>query len=225
MMLQQENDKVDNNDIIIINEQHQHRQHDAHVPQQDNANCNAVVVENLLDKEEHNNGKEYITREEQQEAIIVECLSLPVEETAAANHRPQRNGDGLVELIKKKQFDNKAQTLVYLYATHLTGYHRDLSYHCKLRISEAACTIIAYDYGYKSVIGKHSIKNWIEKIEDSVNYSSAKNVFQSKHKGKTSYMDRITLVYPTYLHNLWRQATNLLGDNATFEDLAHAMNL
>ncbi len=66
-----------------------------------------VVVENLVQEEENNNELEYITREKQQEAIIVESLSLPVEETAAANHRPQRNGEGLVELIKRKQFDNQ----------------------------------------------------------------------------------------------------------------------
>jgi hypothetical protein len=105
------------------------------------------------------------------------------------------------------------------------GYHRDLSYQCKLQIGEAACTIVAYDNGYKGVVGKYSIINWIEKIEDSVNYNSAKSVFQSRHKGKTRYTDRITEVYPTYLHNLWRQVTTLLGDKATFEELARAMNL
>jgi hypothetical protein len=98
-------------------------------------------------------GLEYITREEQQEAIIVECLSLPVVETAAANHCPQRNGEGLVELIKRKQFDNQARTLVCLYATHLMGYHRDLSYRCMLWIGKAACTVVAYDYGYKRSLG------------------------------------------------------------------------
>ncbi len=100
-----------------------------------------------------------------------------------------------------------------------------MGYHHKLRIGEAACTVVAYDYGYKSVVGKYSRQNWIERIEDSVNYSSAKNEFQSKHKGKTSYTGRIPMIYPTYLHNLGRQATTLLGDNATFEELARAMNL
>ncbi len=40
---------------------------------------------------------------------MVEGLSLPVEETAAANHCPQRDGEGwLIQLIKRKQFDNES---------------------------------------------------------------------------------------------------------------------
>ena len=69
------------------------------------------------------------------------------------------------------------------------------------------------------------LEEWLKKIEDSFSFSSAKNVFRSKHKGKTSYTDRITAVYPTYLHDLWRHATTLLGDNATFEEIAIQMNL
>jgi hypothetical protein len=65
----------------------------------------------------------------------------------------------------------------------------------------------------------------VKEVEDLFSFSSAKNVFRSKHKGKTSYMDRITAFYPTFLHDLWQHATSLLGDNATFEELAHQMNL
>ncbi len=42
--------------------------------------------------------------------------------------------------------------------------------------------------------------------------------------GRTAYTDLITAEHPTYLHELFRQATNLLGDNASFEELAMAMN-
>jgi hypothetical protein len=105
------------------------------------------------------------------------------------------------------------------------GYRRDMLYRCKLRIAKAARTIVLYDLGYKKVTGKYALEEWLKKIEDSFSFSSAKNVFRSKHKGKTSYTDRITAVYPTYLHDLWRHATTLLGDNATFEEIAIQMNL
>ncbi len=43
--------------------------------------------------------------------------------------------------------------------------------------------------------------------------------------GKTSYADSITQQHNTYLHELFRMATNLVGDNATFVRLAQQMNL
>jgi hypothetical protein len=48
-----------------------------------------------------------------------------------------------------------------------------------------------------------------------------------KHKGRagTSYTDRITRAHPMYLHELYRQATSLLGDDATFEETAAMVNL
>jgi hypothetical protein len=79
--------------------------------------------------------------------------------------------------------------------------------------------------GYKKVTGKYVLEEWLKKIEDSFSFSSAKNVFRSKHKRKTSYIDCITAVYPAYLHNLWQHATTLLGDNATYAELTIPMNL
>jgi hypothetical protein len=37
-------------------------------------------------------------------------------------------------------------------------------------------------------------------------------------------MNQITLDHPTYLHEVWCYATNLLGDNATFSSIAELMN-
>jgi hypothetical protein len=83
---------------------------------------------------EEDNQQEYVVREEQQEAIILKALTLPVLETAAANQWPCRNRFGLVQLHDKKQFCNEATATAALYATHLMGYRRDMSCRCKLRI-------------------------------------------------------------------------------------------
>jgi hypothetical protein len=43
-------------------------------------------------------------------------------------------------------------------------------------------------------------------------------------QGEKGVMNQITLDHPTYLHELWHYATNLLGGNATFSSIAELMN-
>ena len=134
-----------------------------------------------------------------QEATIIYCLNLPVVQTAADNHCPNRNGDGVVTLNERSQFCKQARTTALLTATYLLGYNRNLSYRVKLRIARAACTLAAYDYGYKKVPGIYSFDNWLKKIETSVRHETTTRVFQNSHKGKTSLTDQITSEHPTYL--------------------------
>ncbi len=42
--------------------------------------------------------------------------------------------------------------------------------------------------------------------------------------GQTAYTDLITKEHSMYLHELFRQSTCLLGDNASFEEIVTAMN-
>jgi len=111
-------------------------------------------------------------------------------------------------------------------ATHTMGWHKDLSYWRKLRIAKAACNLFCYDLGYAKVTGERQLSAWIDKIDNSLSSSnSVRNVLKNKHKGKISYTDRITATHPEFLHNIWRYATTLLGQAATFPELAESMNL
>ncbi len=136
----------------------------------------------------------------------------------------RNGGEGVVSLHDKKQFTKEARYLSMLYATHMLGWHRDLFKREKERIALAACTIISYDLGYKRVTGKYSLDKWLNRVEDSVRYSSSNTIVDNRHKGKTSYTDRLTSNYPQYLHQLWQYATDLLGDTATFGEITQAMN-
>ena len=167
----------------------------------------------------------YLTLEEQQELKILEALDLPVHETSANGYRPARCGDGEIELHKRKEFTAAERNLVCLYATHLMGWKQDKSKRQKVRIAEAACMVVAYDLGYKKVKGMHAFQSWMEQIEKSFSFSSAKNTIKSNRKGRTSYTDQITADHPTYLHELYRHATDLVGTDATFEEIAWHMNL
>ncbi len=70
-------------------------------------------MEDVLEQEEEDDEgdeREFLTREEKQERLVEESLDLPVVETALIQQRPERNGDGNIELHKRKQFNSHKRT-------------------------------------------------------------------------------------------------------------------
>ncbi len=65
--------------------------------------------------------EQLLNKEEIQETTTLYCLNLPVVQMAANNHRPIRNGNGVVTLNKRSKFCKKARTTVLLTATYLKG--------------------------------------------------------------------------------------------------------
>ncbi len=126
---------------------------------------------------------------------------------------------------KRKQLNNHERALVALYATHLMGWQRNLTKRAKKRIVLAACTLACYDLGFEKVVGIHSLENWFKKIEESVRVTNARRAIKSGRAGRTAYTDHITAAHPNYLHEMFRTATQLVGDDATFDLLARTMNL
>jgi len=153
-------------------------------------------------------------------------MNLPVEATGRDGHRENRNLPGqVVKLHEIKQFTSEARALACLYATYLMGWNQERSKKEKLIIADAATTLVAYDLGYKRRIGKYGLEEWLKKIEASVLNTSANGIFHSKHKGMESQTKRVEAEHPTYLHSLYRRATMILGDAATFTEIASQMNL
>jgi hypothetical protein len=97
----------------------------------------------------------------------------------------------------------------------------------KEQIALAACSVVSYDLGFKKVVGKKSLEKWLQQIDNAVRHGNVRSAIRIKHKGRTGtgYTDRITQAHPTYLHEMFRQATRLLGDDATYEEIATTMNL
>ncbi len=131
---------------------------------------------------------------------------------------------GQVKLSNKKQFTQEARAVACLYATHLFGYRNDMTIREKKRIAAAACSLVSYDFGYKKVMGKYQLERWLERVGRSAFSDSALILIDNHHMGSTSYTDSITAQHPTHLHELYRSATNLLGDDATFARIVEQMN-
>lgn len=64
-----------------------------------------------------------------------------------------------------------------------------------------------------------------KQFKASVLNTSALNMLRSKHKGSTSQTNRVEAEHPTKRHQLYRRATSILGDDATFTEVASQMNL
>ncbi len=79
----------------------------------------------------------------------------------------------------------------------------------------AALTSVCYNR-YKSIIGSSQFETWFENIEKSTRLNDADDLLRSKYKGKTSYIEHITREHPTYLHQMFHQATLMLADAAKF---------
>ena len=83
---------------------------------------------------------------------------------------------------------------------------------------------MSYDLGYKKVLGKTRVDDWIRMIKQSAKMGK-KKVLASNHKGRqTSYVNTIDAIDPTYLKQLYQYATTRHGDTATYSDLANVMN-
>jgi hypothetical protein len=179
-----------------------------------------VVVEEEVIGIEHQ-----VDEEERQQHVINYAINLPVLNTALTGHREQRNQVGLVDLHDRKQFDDTARALACLYATYLMGWKENMPRRQKEQMALAACTLVCYDLGYKVITGKFGLATWIKQFKASVLNTSALNMFKSKHRGSTSHTNRVETQHPTYLHYLYRRATSIIGNDATFAEVASQMNL
>ncbi len=136
------------------------------------------------EEEEENNeedAREYSTIEEKQERLGEESLDIPVVKTALIQQRPERNGEGNIELHKWKQFNSHKRTVVAIYATHLMGWQPDSTKQAKVRNS-LAYTLASYDLGFEKVVGKYSLETLLNKMEESVSYNNARQTMREKRR-------------------------------------------
>jgi hypothetical protein len=177
----------------------------------------------IEDEEENNMDAMVMEIEEQQQNLINYALTLDV--IGTRDNRPKRNAPGVTSLHNRRQLNPDERALVCFHVVYLMGWKKEMTKARKLLLQEAALTVVCYDRGYKKVIGATQVDCWIKNIEESIGTSEVSNVLASKNKGKTSYTDVITAMHPTYLHDMWHQSTRILGDAATFQEIATQINL
>lgn len=154
------------------------------------------------------------------DALMNYALTLNVEGTL--NLRATRTGEGTMEIKKRRQADEIARKDIALTAC-LLGYNHPLrSWAEKEKIAQAASKLVSYDQGYKKVT--RSLHRWISNYTNALTSIGSQVALRSNNKGRKSYVSKIEARHPTYLHSLYRYATSVLGDGATFEEMAQIMN-
>jgi hypothetical protein len=231
--------EVNDNELALVieedlNELAHNEQHQADVPVRverdehhvDDHQNNHLIDEIVSEEEASDNkeGDEYqLTPQEQ---LINYALTVDVEGTAAHGFRLAQSGQDAVILNDKKQLDGHSRMLIVVYAINSMDYKNPMHSNTTRRtIALAAATLMSYDKGYKKVLGKTRLEEWIKQLEQSARVSGCIRGLNSKHKGKqTCYIDSTNAVDETYLKRLYRYASSLHGDVATFKELADAMN-
>jgi len=79
--------------------------------------------------------------------------------------------------------------------------------------------------GTKMVLGKTQFHSWLKEFKESLKIAGVTcHVLNSKYKGSTSYADEIKAHNLTYLFYLYHYGMKILGDSATFNEIASAMS-
>jgi hypothetical protein len=69
------------------------------------------------------------------------------------------------------------------------------------------------------------LDKWLNDERESVVVNTTAGLSKNKNKGKISQTTAIKAEYLTYLHQLYWRSTAILGDDATFSEVASQMNL
>jgi hypothetical protein len=118
---------------------------------------------------------------------------------------------------ERKQFGSSERSTAAIIAANLLGWQTQL----------APCSLVLHDVGFQCVVGNKSIDNWLKQIESAVSNGNVRNAIKTKHNGRigTGYTYCISCSHPTYLHEMFQHSRTLLGDNATYKEIAGLMNL
>jgi len=75
------------------------------------------------------------------------------------------------------------------------------------------------------VLGKTQVHVWLKDIKERIHTAGiTDDMLNSKHKGSKSYTDQIEQQFPMYLYELYHYSAKILGDSATFDEIASAMS-
>ena len=88
-----------------------------------------------------------------------------------------------------------------------------------------ASTVVFYDHGDLAVRGVMVLDRlWRRRLTLAHVTGDDTDPLKVKHKGSTSYTDKLEKKHPGYIHELFRRAQRELGNQATFRELANEMN-
>ena len=102
------------------------------------------------------------------------------------------------------------------------------TFRMKTIIAKAACSQVAYDYGFKNSFETSQLPAWEKNInstiEGNTDLGSNLNPLSSDHSGSQKYADYIEHIHPNYIRELFRDTQNIKGGKVSYEELIVTMN-
>ena len=117
-----------------------------------------------------------------------------------------------------------AKYLIFLLANRVMAWSK-LERKDRKQVLVYSATIILYDHGYKKVKGSGELtKTWEKRLEAAYLSGADTNPLETRYKRRISLADRLDKEHPGYIRQLYRYAEKIIGNQASFEDLARTMN-
>eukprot|EP00984_Skeletonema_dohrnii_P035533 scaffold35421_cov266-Skeletonema_dohrnii-CCMP3373.AAC.1 len=139
--------------------------------------------------------------------------------------RPSRDGQALVEVHNKKQADEALRYEIMILTREVLLHNSDLDKSdksVKQEVEKYVTRLLFYDRGYEKV--KYITGRWEERLMEAFRSGQNDTPIESQYKGRISLTDQLERKYPGKIRAIFRKAQKKIGDTATYEDLARAMN-
>jgi hypothetical protein len=173
---------------------------------------------------EESGGKTYSWPHEQS-IEVVENLAFEARNDKG-NRPPRREGGDPVYMKTTKQATGSMRQSIVIQAI-FWGWESVEDKKMKERIIRAACKVVCYDCGLAEPVLGTNFKAWYEKcLNASTGKTSWDGWAENEKLGprKGTYYEQIERNHPTFLHKMYRAAIKELGPEASWNEIAHAMN-
>ena len=140
------------------------------------------------------------------------------------SNRTSRDGSKEIPIHNRKHPSETVKFLIFDLAQRVMTYS-NLNPKMRKKALELSAKLIMYDHGYKKVSGISKLdKTWGKRLEEAYLNGSDTQPLRSRHKGSTSYTDKLERSNPGYIRELYRYAEKTIGNQASYEQLARVMN-
>ena len=130
-----------------------------------------------------------------------------------------------IQLHDRRNADATMRFMIFDLANRVMAKSK-LSVKERTEVLGYAAAIVFYDHGYKSVRGVSNLDRlWRRRLTLAHLKGNDTSPLTAKHKGSTSYTDKLESQHPGYVRELFRLAQKEIGNQATFRELAECMNV
>ena len=162
-------------------------------------------------------------------AAMAFAQTLDFDKRIGDNLRPTRFDGTIGFAVNNRSRPTERMRWIILLLAREWGYNTPgLAIKKQTAIANAACRLVAYDFGFQRPPKGTTLADWNRALTASIQSGSPSLADAVKPKGigymGGKYTDNIEREYPGYLTTLFREAQKMEGNKASWKELARAVN-